>query len=70
MFKPINADDENLNNHIMDNGINTWGVFWLMVATLGLVAVILGNHSHLFTILIGAIMMAVTGREEDNNQTH
>lgn len=54
----------------MDNGINTWGVFWLMVATLGLVAVILGNHSHLFTILIGAIMMAVAGQEEDNNQTH
>ena len=55
----------------MEDRLNTWSIFWLIVATGGLVGIILEHYQHLLTLMVGIIMMVVTGTEdEDNNPSY
>ena len=51
----------------MKRDFDTWGIAWLLVATIGLIGLILGHYQHLLTFVVGLIMMAISCEKHDED---
>lgn len=50
---------------LMNTKANLWGIIWLIVAFVGLIAVILGYYHHMMTVIVATFLMTIA-KEEDN----
>lgn len=54
------------NELLMETNGNIWSVIWMIVAFVGLIAVILGNYNHIITVIVGTFLMTISKDDEEN----
>ena len=64
----LSVSQSNLENlRSMSKYNNLWGIVWLIVALVSMVAVIFGHHHQVLGVIIGTLMMVACGEEEEQS---